>query len=178
MNENDLLLARKCVDGDRDAQQQLFKIYGGLLMGICRRYINNKVEVGDVFQEGFIKIFNNLHSYKGKSSLKTWTHSIMTNNAIDYIRKRKNDNIFIELTPDFAETYTENDDENDEEVSFTSDEAIKLLDQLPVQYRTCLNLYAVDGYSHAEIAKMLGITESSSRSNVTRARQLLKKNIK
>ncbi len=179
MNQRDLLLAQKCVEGNRVAQQKLFDTYSGLLMGICRRYINNKAEAGDAFQDGFIKIFNNLHNYKGNASLKTWTHSIMTNNAIDFLRKRRNENIFIQLTSDFEETVTEtNHDDHEEEILLTSEDAISLLDQLPDQYRTCLNLFAVDGYSHAEIAALLGISESSSRSNVARARQLLRKKIK
>ncbi|MDZ4757266.1 MAG: RNA polymerase sigma factor [Bacteroidota bacterium] len=179
MNENDLLLARKCLDGDRDAQQKLFNLYSGLLMGICRRYINNNAEAGDAFQEGFIKIFNNLHNYKGNATLKTWSHSIMTNNAIDFLRKQRTKNVFIQITTEFEETYSDKyNNEEHEEISFTSDEAIGLLDQLPDQYRTCLNLFAVDGYTHAEISALLGISESSSRSNVARARQLLKKKMK
>lgn len=170
LNDEELIAA--CLKEDRAAQNQLFNRFAPMMLGVCHRYVQSRMEAEDVMQDGFVKVFNNLRHFRKEASLKTWITRIMVNTAITYLRSAKK----FRLESDVADV------QDHELVTFQLHrmDTEKLMDcirQLPDGYRVILNLFAIEGYSHKEIADQLGIAESTSRSQFTRARQLLEKNI-
>jgi RNA polymerase sigma-70 factor (ECF subfamily) len=161
-----------CRKNNRKAQNLLFNQFERKVFGICLRYASSGQEAKDIQQETFIKIFKSLLDKSIKiQSLEKWIHRIAVNTAIDFYRKtRKVNQMFIEpkseevAMPDILEMLHEED-------------LIKLVQNLATPYRTVLNLYIVEGFSHKEIAEMMKITESSSRAYLTRAKELLKESI-
>jgi RNA polymerase sigma-70 factor (ECF subfamily) len=166
-------LIENCLKGERKAQQKLFESYAGVLSRVCRRYIQNEEDARDVFQEGFIKIFRSLESFRHQSSLETWMTRIMINSALSYLRSAK-------LT--FSDNVTEIADFTDDEHESSTDkyqdlDTEKVMDcvrRLPDGYRTVMNLYVMDGYSHKDIAHMLGISENTSKTQLLKARKKVK----
>lgn len=157
-----------CLQGDRDAQKKLFQTYSGLMFSICRRYTNNKHEAEDMLQEGFIRVFNYLDSYESSGSFEGWMKKIFINTALRSISKKSFSH---ELNG-----YEKLPDESVEPsiISQLSEEQIlELIGRLPDGYRTVFNLYALEGYSHKEIGEMLGTQESTSRSQLVKARRML-----
>ena len=158
-----------CLKNDRKQQELLYKTLAPKMMAVCMRYAHDKDEAQDILQEGFIKMFNNVHKYRGEGNLEGWIRRIMVRTAISRYRKLKP----MVLVEDFA----------DDNKSFSSSynahglEAKELMDmvqKLPQTYRSVFNMYAIEGYSHQEIGNTLGITELLSRTNLHRARTILK----
>ncbi|MGM0532256.1 MAG: RNA polymerase sigma factor [Bacteroidota bacterium] len=168
---NDIVKA--CLKGDSKAQAQLYKQYAGRLYTLCLRYTNNEDEAKDILQESFIKIFEKLRQYKSKGSLEGWMRKIVVNTALEKIRKESR---FV-LVED--EAMVENDKYKYEHVleDIGRNELLEMIQELSVQYRMVFNLYAIEGYSHKEISKKLNISEGTSKSNLSRARELLKSKI-
>lgn len=174
-NEKDIL--EGCIKGDANAQRLLFKMLYPKMYGLCRRYAGNEDEAKDLVQEGFIKVFNNLNKYRGESSLQTWSGRIMINNAINQLKKNQR---FQVTRIDSSEGFdlADTNDEGAEELEEAEpDEVIRLIQNLPVGYRTILNLYAIEGYTHKQIGEMLGIAEGTSKSQLFKARILLKQEL-
>lgn len=166
-----------CIHGNADCQRMLFQQYYGKMLALCRRYASNEDEAKDFLQEGFIKIFDNLRSYRGESSLQTWMSRVMINNAITQYNKVKKHHTFRSLEPE-DETDIANETEAIDELEQVDMNALlNIMQQLPVGYRTVLNLYAMEGYSHKQIADLLGIAEGTSKSQLSKARQLLKQEL-
>jgi RNA polymerase sigma factor (sigma-70 family) len=164
-------LIQGCIDGDEAKEKALFKQYYGPMMQICRRYASNSDEAKDILQEGFIKIFQNLSKFNGQSSLKTWMSRIMINLAIDAFYKEKKQQM---ETLDESTSVSEELNEIENPLMLLDPEKVlNLLQKLPQGYRTILNLYAIEGYSHKEIALSLGISEGTSKSQLSKARALL-----
>lgn len=161
--EKDLIQA--CIDQERWAQKQLYESYYGLLMGICLRYANHSEDALDILHEGYIKIFKHLGKYKPGTSLSAWMRRIMVNTAIDYYRKESR-----RRTEDLAQAYHVSTSEASPVSQLTVDEVMACIQLLSPAYRSVFNLYVIEGYAHKEIAAMLGITESTSRSNLVKAR--------
>ncbi len=157
-----------CLKGDREAQHKLFKTYSGLMFSICRRYTNNIHEAEDMLQEGFIRVFNYLHSFEKSGSFEGWMKKIFINNALRSISKKSFShemNGYEQLPDEAVEPSI---------ISRLSEEKIlELIAKLPEGYRMVFNLYALEGYSHKEIAEMLGTKESTSRSQLVKARRML-----
>ena len=160
--------------GDKRAFKALFDQYAELFKGIAYRYVGNLDEANDIVQEAFIKIFKNINSYTGKGNFEGWMKRILINCSLDYIKKIKR-------------VVFESDEVLAKEASLTWDQAIttmsfneilKLIDRLPKGYKTVFNLYVFEGYSHKEIGEMIGITESASRSQLTKAKVKLKEELK
>ena len=154
---------------ERWAQQQLYKEYYGKMMGICLRYAGSKDEALDLLHEGFIKVFQNISRYKSGTSLHAWIRTIMVNTCIDYYRKT-----IRRRTEDLSEAYTLSTHEPDVLSNLTENEILEAVQQLSTAYRAVFNLYVLEGYSHKEIGDALNITESTSRSNLVKARFKLK----
>jgi len=154
-----------CIEQDRHSQELLYKKLYGFAMNICLRYANNKYEAVDVLNEGFFKAFTNIEKYDKSWPFKAWLSKIMYNASIDYYRTNLKWNQLVGF---------ERSDIKVNEVSVEHkldyEDLLKIIQQLPPTYRIVFNLYAVDGYSHEEIAEMLGITASTSRSNLHKAR--------
>jgi len=165
--ENDLIQA--CIRKDRDAQELLYKEYYGKMMGVCLRYSNNQDDALDILHEGFIKVFKNIAKYQPGTSLSAWMRRIMVNTAIDFYRKNVR-----RRTEDLETAYNISSNAPDALSQVTEKEILAAIQSLSPAYRSVFNLYVIEGYAHKEIAGQLGITESTSRSNLVKARHKLK----
>ncbi len=158
-----------CVRKERWAQKKLYEEYYGKMMGICLRYAGTEDEALDILHERFIKVFRNISKYQPGTSLPAWIRRIMVNTAIDYYRKmvrRRTENI--------EQAYDISSNDADAVSQCTEKEILEGVQQLSPAYRAVFNLYIIEGYSHKEIANMLNVTESTSRSNLVKARLKLK----
>jgi RNA polymerase sigma factor (sigma-70 family) len=166
-SEESLLIAA-CIRSERWAQQKLYELHYGKLMTTSMRYSNNKEDALDILHEGFIKIFANLKKYQADTSLLAWMRRVVVNSAIDYYRKE-----IRHKADDIEKAYTLHTDEVDAVSRCTEQEILACIQQLPASYRTVFNLFAVEGFSHKEIADATGISESTARANLAKARQRL-----
>jgi RNA polymerase sigma factor (sigma-70 family) len=157
-----------CISKERWAQKKLYEDHYGLLMGVCLRYSNNQEDARDILHEGFIKIFSNISKYRPGTSLAAWMRRIMVNTAIDYYRKA-----IRRRTDDLDHAGHLDSDLPDAASQVGEKEILAAVQRLSPVYRTVFNLYVVEGFSHREIADALGITESTSRSNLVKARMKL-----
>lgn len=166
-------LIQRCIDGDRVHQKVLFDKYSRKMMTLCLRYSRNQHEAEDFLQDGFIKVFRSLKQYNHKGSFEGWIRRIMVNTALSKVSRKsfkaENNNI---------EEYEHVEATNPEVISSMSvDEILKVISKLPEGYRLVFNLFAIEGYSHKEIAAMLNIEEGTSRSQLAKARKSLQKEI-
>lgn len=169
MSKEDLI--EKCKKGDAVAQKALYHAFAPALRGVCLRYAKNRFEAEDIFQESFIKIFSRIKTYTGEGSFEGWLRRIVVNTAVDHFNKKvKNESSNISY-----EQVEDSEAGSCEEVmaSLSTAELLQLIEQLPDGYRLIFNMYAIEGYSHKEIATMLGISEGTSKSQLSKARKLL-----
>lgn len=163
------ILIRNCINGDRKHQKALYDLYSPKMFTICVRYTKNQMDAEDVLQEGFVKVFNNLHKFKGEGAFEGWLRRIFVNTAIEHLRTKKAPSIGCE----YAENCVSDKQPSALENLYRKD-ILKSAKVLSNGYHTVFNLYAVEGYSHQEIANKLGITESTSKSQYSRAKALLR----
>lgn len=167
-------LIENCLQGDRSSQKALFDMYAGKMMTVCSRYGRHQAEAEDMLQEGFIKVFLNLEKFNSTGSFEGWIRRIMINTALKSVTKKSFQNESLGI-----ESYQL--DKSKAEPKVTSklgvDELMNLVAELPEGYRLVFNLYAIEGYSHKEIGETLGIEESTSRSQLVKARRILQKRI-
>lgn len=163
-------MIKGCLAEDRLAQKALYEYFYGKMMGLCLRYSNNQEDAKDILNEGFIKVFRYLNRYKVGTSLSSWIRRIMINTAIDFYRKS-----IRHRTEDIEYAYGESVPGADAVSQCSAGEIRETIQKLPPSYRAVFNLYAIEGFSHREIAKILDISESTSRSNLVKARNKLKK---
>lgn len=173
MTEQELI--RGCKAKDRNIQKKLYEQYAPILLGICRRYVKQLEDAEDVLLESFYKIFSNIDQYEGKGSFEGWMKRISVNESLMFLRRKHNFNLSIENNHlEIAENSV-----NIEDQLFEQD-ILDTLDTLPTGYRTIFNLYVIDGLKHREIAKELGISINTSKSQLIQAKRklasLLKKN--
>ncbi|HAH23849.1 MAG TPA: sigma-70 family RNA polymerase sigma factor [Prolixibacteraceae bacterium] len=157
-----------CMDNDRKSQELLYKELYGFAMKICLRYADNRYEAAEVLNEGFFKAFTNMEKYDKSRSFLAWLSKIMYNASIDYYRTNLKWSQYVGLEKSEPKT-----NESSVEHKLDYEDLLSLIQRLPPAYRIVFNLYAVDGYSHEEIAEMTGISTSTSRSNLHKARQKL-----
>ena len=162
-------LIQNCLEGDRKSQKALYELYAPRLFPVCLRYTKNQMDAEDVLQDGFVKVFNNLNKFKGEGSFEGWIRRIFVNSAIEHLRRRKQETTGCEL---FENVIT--DREPSALDNLYNQDLKKITKKLSPGYQTIFNLYAVEGLSHQEIAKELGITESTSKSQFSRAKALLR----
>lgn len=164
-------LVKECVSGSSVAQKKFYDLFAKKMMGVCLRYTNDYEEAQDVLQDGFIKIFNKLPDFESKGSLEGWVRRIMVNTALDAYRKAKKHQKNVDVdTVDYLL------DSNDFIVeSINAEDLLKVIRSIPEGYRVVFNLFAIEGYSHKEIADRLGVTESTSKSQYSRAKKMLRK---
>lgn len=170
---NEEKIAEGCRRGDNEARRQLYEEYAGLMFGVCLRYVGNRTVAEDVLHDGFIKVFSDIHRfrYRGKGSLKAWLTVVQRSVIIEHIRRESKFHFIGDTElPDIPEPETTE--------AIPDDVLEEMIASLPIGYRTVFNLYVIDGLSHREIAKMLGIKERSSSSQLLRARRLLAQMIK
>jgi len=155
---------------DPKAQRQVYEKYSLRMLGLCFRYVSNDMVAEDVMVEGFLRVFSKIDQFSGEGSFEGWIRRIMVNEALGHIRKQKR--IPEDAMSDEAENIP---DYACADQNLNAEELLNLIGELPVGYRTVFNLYAIEGYAHSEIAELMGITESTSKSQLHRARALLQK---
>jgi len=161
-----------CIRQERWAQQKLYEVYYPSIMPLCLRYSNNSEDAMDIMHEGFIKIFKNIAKYKVGTSLNSWIKRIMINTAIDHYRKMSR-----RRTENLDTAYSVRSNNPDVVSQMSAQEILDCLHKLTPAYRTVFNLYVIEGFSHREIANSMGITESTSRSNLVKARKKLREQL-
>jgi len=169
-NESDLI--KSCLKGERNAQRFLYDSYSGKFLGICLRYVKDRDMAEDVMIEGFMKIFEKLPQYLSLGSFEGWMKRIMVTQSLLVLRNNKSLSMEVNM-----ESYLEIPEQHYEINALETADLLELVHELPIGYRTVFNLYGIEGYSHAEIGELLGISEGTSKSQLNRARNLLKKKI-
>lgn len=164
-------LIQKCKKNDTKAQSDLYKLFSSKLFALCLKYSRNHVEAEDNLQDAFVTIFEKISQYKHKGSFEGWLKRIVINTALQRYRSKGVFNIVNENNIEDATIEIEDNDNVD------IDYLLLIIQELPDRYRLVFNLYALDGYSHKEIAKMLDITTGTTKSNLARARLILKNKI-
>ncbi|HNR17066.1 MAG TPA: RNA polymerase sigma factor [Chitinophagaceae bacterium] len=166
ITESDLI--NGCMEGDRRMQEELYRRFSPRMYAVCLRYAGNAEEAEDILQEGFIKVFKKLDSFRSEGSFEGWVRRIFVNTAIEHFRRKR-----------YLMPVTEKE-ENTIEGKFTSvldelgaKDIMALVQELSPGYRTVFNMYVVEGYTHKEIADMLGISEGTSKSQLSRAKVIL-----
>ena len=161
----------KCRQGDRKAAEALYKLYAAKMFAICIRFSKDRAEAEDSLQDGFIKIFDSIGQFAGKGSFEGWMKRIFINICLEKYRKEQSVQLVEEL-PEFE------DADIDANVCIPADVLQRFVEELPERYRLVFNLYVVEDMQHKDIAVALGITEGTSKSNLARARDILKKKVK
>lgn len=166
ISDSDLIAG--CIRGDRKMQYELYQRYSPKMFGVCLRYAGNTEEAEDVLQEGFIKIFKKIDSFRSEGSFEGWIRRIFVNTAIEHFRRKS-----------YLQPITEREESTVEGQyvsvldSLAEKDIIKLVQQLSPGYRTVFNMYVVEGYTHKQIADLLGISEGTSKSQLSRAKIIL-----
>lgn len=166
-------LIRGCLNGNRNAQKQFYEHFAPSMMGVCLRYADDAEMAEDFLQEGFIRIFTRLKSFRSEGSIEGWVHRVMVNTALEILRK----NDVLKHSVDIETAYSISDSLPDAFRQLTTAELLKHIQSLPAGFRTVFNLFAIEGYSHQEIAAMLNISEGTSKSQYARAKAWLQKRI-
>jgi RNA polymerase sigma-70 factor (ECF subfamily) len=161
-----------CKNQERSAQYAIYQLYAGKMMAVCKRYLGNSTDAEDTLMEGFMKVYTKIDAFQGQGSFEGWIRRIITNEALMKIRKN---NLY--KTIDIEETWDLFIPEN-ALMNLQVEEIEELINDMPRGYRTVFNLYAIEGYSHKEIADLLGISEGTSKSQLSRARVILQSKIK
>jgi RNA polymerase sigma-70 factor (ECF subfamily) len=162
-----------CIKGNGDCQKALYNVMAGKMYALCLRYARDNDDAKDILQEGFIKVYTKIDQYGFKGSFEGWMRRIFVNTAL--MRYRDNKMIHVELN---EQVYEDEVLSEELETSHGEDELLKLIDELSPRYKLVFNLYAIEGYSHQEISKMLNISEGTSKSNLSRARTILQEKLR
>lgn len=165
-------LIEGCLQQNRKAQHSLYQLFAGKMFALCCRYVKDRAEAEDVLITSFTKVFEKISQYKGKGSFEGWIRRVVVNESLTYLRRNKN--MYLEMD---IEAAAYEPDYHKLENQLEADDLMKMIEELPVGYRTVFNLYAIDGFSHQEIADQLGISENTSKSQLSRARALLQKKL-
>jgi RNA polymerase sigma factor (sigma-70 family) len=161
-----------CMEGNQKAQFQLYKLYYKPMYSVSLRIVNNEAEAEDIMQEAFLKAFRKIHTYKGEVSFGAWLKKIVINRSLDHLKKKKGQ--FEEI----SERTIKLPDENEEIGEVDVERIKKAIQSLPDGYRTVLSLYLIEGYDHDEISQILGISNSASRTQFSRAKNKLRELLK
>ncbi len=162
------LLLDSCEQGNRASQKELYRQYYAYAMNICLHYSSNREEASEILNDGFLKVFKNMGQYRRKSAFKSWLRRILINASIDYYRRYHRDEVSLEVIH-LREPTTVNTAPG----QLNLDDVLRIVQQLPPAYRLVFNLHVVEGFSHPEIAKELGISVGTSKSNLAKAKKKL-----
>ena len=163
-------LIKGCLRRDPSAQKHLYDFYSSRMYSLCYRYVKNSMEAEDIIVTAFLKIFDKIQQFKSEGSFEGWIRRIVVNEALTFLRRNRSMYLETELEQaDREPDYNALSDHLEEE------DLLKMIQELPTGYRIVFNLYAIDGYSHKEIAEQLGISENTSKSQLSRARAYLQK---
>lgn len=171
ISESDLI--KGSIAGDRRMQEELYRRFAPKMYAVCLRYANNADDAQDLLQEGFIKVYKNLHRFRAEGSFEGWVRRVFVNTSIEHFRKKS-----AQLS-----SVSEKEENTIEDADITAldslaeKDIINIVQELSPGYRTVFNLYVVEGYSHKEIGELLGISEGTSKSQLARAKSILQKKI-
>ena len=168
--ETEYDLAKALINGDATAQRMFYEKFSHRFSAICCRYISDRMAAEDLMVESIMKIFDKVSQFGFKGSFEGWAKRLVVNEALMYLRSKKMLEVGIDELNETHNSY-------DQSLDFESDELLKLIQSLPNGYRTVFNLYAIEGYNHNEIAVMLGISEGTSKSQLSRARAILQEQL-
>lgn len=157
-----------CKKGKAEFQEALYLLYGSKMMGICKRYTQDIMEAEDIFQETFIKVFKKIENFEGRS-FKSWIYTVFINSSIDNYRLNKQRHLHVS----YDDIIEPNAHEIDVIKQMSANEITEIINELPEGYRMVFNLHVIDGFSHKEVAKMLNITEGTSKSQLFKAKAML-----
>jgi RNA polymerase sigma-70 factor (ECF subfamily) len=163
------IMLQGCLDNLSIAQEALYNRFSPRMLGVCYRYAHNREDAEDMLQEGFIKVYSQIHQYKGSGALEGWIRKIVVHTCINILKKNKKFSDSVDLVHASSIQISENNIPS----LLQAKQVVECIRLLPIGYRTVLNLYAIEGFSHKEISSILEIEESTSRSQYTRARALL-----
>lgn len=169
---SELDMIEGCKKGDRQAQKLLYDRFSGKMYALCCRYVKDKMEAEDVFVTAFTKILDRIDQFKGEGSFEGWIRRVIVNESLSYLRRNKS--MYIETDIEAAD-HEPNYDRLENHLE--AQDLLQVISELPSGYRIVFNLFAIDGYSHKEISKQLGINENTSKSQLSRARSLLQKRL-
>lgn len=167
MTEEQML--KGCLENIASTQEALYSRFSPRMLGVCYRFARNREDAEDMLQEGFIKIFSQIHQFRGQGALEGWIRRIIVHTCINILKKNKKFTDSVDL---FHANTLHNNESNIPSI-MQAKQVVDCIRLLPLGYRTVLNLYAIEGYSHREIASILDIEESTSRSQYTRAKAML-----
>ncbi|AXY75155.1 sigma-70 family RNA polymerase sigma factor [Paraflavitalea soli] len=171
ISESDLI--KGSIAGDRRMQEELYRRFAPKMYAVCLRYANNTDDAQDLLQEGFIKVYKNLHRFRAEGSFEGWVRRVFVNTSIEHFRKKS-----AQLS-----SVSEKEENTIEDADITAldslaeKDIINIVQELSPGYRTVFNLYVVEGYSHKEIGELLGISEGTSKSQLARAKSILQKKV-
>lgn len=171
VSESDLI--KGSIAGDRRMQEELYRRFAPKMYAVCLRYANNTNDAQDLLQEGFIKVYKNLHRFRAEGSFEGWVRRVFVNTSIEHFRKKTTQ----------LSSVSEKEENTIEDADITAldslaeKDIINIVQELSPGYRTVFNLYVVEGYSHKEIGELLGISEGTSKSQLARAKSILQKKI-
>ncbi len=173
-------IIKGCIKLQRESQKKFYAVFYGYAMSVCLRYTSNRNDAREIVNDGFLKVFKDLGSFKSRyqdveSSLKGWIRQIMIHTAIDHFRKNNKHQLYLEMS---EEAFDREDDTGDSIDKISFDEIMAMVQKLSPVYRAVFNLYVIDGYKHEEIAERLNITIGTSKSNLARARMNIQKMLK
>lgn len=168
-----LNLIERCKNGDRAAQKELYEDHFGFAMAISVRYCKSKEEALEVLNDSFMKVFKNLHKFKPSLSFKSWLKRILINTSIDFYRNQQKHYYH----HDISSAYDQSSNTASPDSNLAHTELLELLKELPNSYRISFTMFAIEGYSHQEIAEAMGISVGTSKSNVSRARDILRQKL-
>lgn len=172
MEENIESYIKKCVENDREAQLKIYQLFSPILYGLCLKYMRNEDDAKDVFQEAFVIAFQKMDQFKFEGSFEGWIKRIFINKLLETLKKKKKDVFFL----DVFETEVIEEEEL-ELVPIEQEKLLEYIQELPDQYRMVFNLFIFEKMKHKEISKLLEISEGTSKSNLNRAKSILKKKI-
>ena len=170
-----------CVAGERPSQQRVYELFYGKMMSVCLRYTKNHDQAKDILQDGFIKVFKNLANFNRSGSLEGWVRRIMVNTAIDHFRRARHSYLLLgedRSMEEFEDLADDAGTEEDEVMDLKPADVINAMQKLTPAYRTVFNLYVFEGMSHKEIAETLDINIGTSKSNLAKAKNNLKRLLK
>lgn len=163
------VMLQGCLNNLASAQEALYNRFSPRMLGVCYRFARNREDAEDMLQEGFIKVFTQMHQFRNQGALEGWIRRIVVHTCINHLKKNKKFSDSVDLI--YANSIQLN--ENNVSSIIQAKQVVELIRLLPIGYRTVLNLYAIEGFSHKEIASILDIEESTSRSQYTRAKSML-----
>jgi RNA polymerase sigma-70 factor (ECF subfamily) len=162
-------IIEKCASGDGKAQEVLYKMFAPKMFGVCLRYAHDRDDAEDTLQEGFVKVFTNIKNFRHEGSLEGWIRRIMVNVSLEKFRKNKRithvEDVVVFESNRFSDDILE---------KITSEELLGIIGELSPRYRMVFNLFVMEGYNHQEISEAMGINIGTSKSNLARARDILK----